>query len=168
MAQNRFHRGIDDFDPRPWPPVDGGDVCFGNAEEYLMDRDLDLSIRRCRDVKRSMNVIVVGVPAEVFGEAKPTRFPTEPPEGAVLKWNKAFDSRPDVIYTYVALRVGDKWYLTGNRIAGIAWGELIELIGNCPCELAIDWAVIPQLEPDPSEDMSPAQWYALHVEGRES
>lgn len=165
MAQDRPYRETDDFDP---PVSDGDGFGSGSAEEYLMDRDLDLNIRRCGDVSQLVNAIVVGILTEACGESGLTRFPTEPPEGAVLKWEKAFDTPKGASYTYVALRAGGKWYLTGRRTAGVTWSELVELIGNCPCELAVDWAGIPRVESEPVEELTPAQWYACHMEERDS
>lgn len=86
------------------------------------------------------------------------RFPAEPPEGTVLKWVKTLGSRKQE-YTYVALRAGGRWYLTGKTSVGITWVELVEQIGGSPCDLAIDWAEIPQSEPGLFENTSPSEWY---------
>lgn len=48
---------------------------------------------------------------------------------------------------------------TGETSYGMAFPDLLDQLGDSPCDLAMDWAPIPAPEPSPSQDMSPAQWY---------
>jgi len=91
---------------------------------------------------------------------EPTRFRTEPPEGSVLRWQKTFKRGPEHVYTYVATRVSDGlWYLTGKTDHGIEFEDLVKLIGDSPCELATEWAEIPQLPESVTDGMTPSEWY---------
>jgi hypothetical protein len=108
------------------------------------------------DTQRLLEAFATGALAGLLTESAPGRFQTEPPTGSVLKWVKTLGSR-NREYTYVALRAGRRWYLTGSTSHGITFADLVEEIGDSPCDLATDWAKIP--EPSPSENTSPAQWY---------
>lgn len=88
------------------------------------------------------------------------RFPVEPPDGSVLRYVKTLGVSRTRGYTYVALRAGDKWYQTGRRSTPLSWTELVEDIGDNPCDIATTWAVCPAPEPSPFEDMTPAEWHA--------
>jgi hypothetical protein len=86
------------------------------------------------------------------------RIPVEPPEGYVLKFEKTFGGSRT--YTYVALRAGDAWYLTGNPGRRISWVELKEFIHDNPCWIATAWAEVPPVEASPFDDLTPAEWHA--------
>lgn len=91
---------------------------------------------------------------------EPTRFRTEPPEGSVLRWQKTFKRGPENVYTYVATRVDDGlWYVTGKTDHGIEFEDLVKLIGDSPCELATEFAEIPQLPESVTDGMTPSEWY---------
>lgn len=53
-------------------------------------------------------------------------------EGAVITWTRTFDrdmtsTRTNRAYTYVALKAGGRWWITGLRgERGIRYGELVE------------------------------------------
>lgn len=60
------------------------------------------------------------------------------PDDTVLMFTKNFGTRDgSKTYTYVALRVGGRWYLTGrnasrNASMGMTWGELVTwLVSGC-------------------------------------
>jgi hypothetical protein len=53
-----------------------------------------------------------------------SRFPVEPPDGAVLRYQKTFPNSTQV-YTYVALRAGGKWYRTGKDTRVVNWPALV-------------------------------------------
>ena len=90
---------------------------------------------------------------------EPTRFPSEPPEGSVLKWVKTFKRNPEQGYTYVALHVNGAWYLTGRTSDPIDFDDLVKLIGDSPCELATNWVEIPQLPSDNTEGLTAEEWF---------
>lgn len=98
-----------------------------------------------------------------LSESTADRFPAEPPDGSVLRYTRNLSGRH---YTYVALRVGEKWYQTGRATRPLVWDELIEQIGDnpcwiatdwAPCWIATDWAEIPAPEPSPVESMTPQE-----------
>lgn len=90
---------------------------------------------------------------------EPTRFPSEPPAGSVLKWVKTFKRNPEQGYTYTALHVNGAWYLSGKRQDPLTWDELVALIGDSPCELATNWVQIPQAPKGELDGLSPEEWY---------
>lgn len=85
------------------------------------------------------------------------RFPVEPPDGSALKFEKSWGG--PTTYTYVALRVGGEWYMTGRKTAGISWPELKAFIHNNRCWIATVWAEIPVPEDTTPDDMTPAEWH---------
>jgi hypothetical protein len=93
-----------------------------------------------------------------FGQEK-SRFPSEPPEGSVLKWVKTFKRNPEQGYTHVALHVNGAWYLSGKHAEPMTWDDLVVLIGDSPCELATNWMEIPQLKQDDDSRLSPEEWF---------
>lgn len=86
------------------------------------------------------------------------RIPVEPPEGYVLKFEKTWGKGRT--YTYIALRAGDNWYLTGSPGRQISWPELKEFIHDNPCWIATAWAEVPHVEASPFDDLTPAEWHA--------
>ena len=54
--------------------------------------------------------------------------------GAVISFTKKF--RGNVEYTYVALKAGNRWWLSGTRQAGVhSWDELIRFIAHDEIEM---------------------------------
>jgi hypothetical protein len=98
-------------------------------------------------------------------EEAPPRFPAQPPNGSALRFERTFP-HSDRVYTYLALRAGEVWYLTGIREDPISWEHLVELIGNSPCHLVTGYAEIPLLAGDPREEIKdPAEWFrAVYLE----
>lgn len=90
---------------------------------------------------------------------EPTRFPSEPPAGSVLKWVKTFKRNPEQGYTYTALHVNGAWYLSGKRQDPLTWDELVALIGDSPCELATNWVEIPQVRETDPEFLTAEEWF---------
>jgi hypothetical protein len=103
--------------------------------------------------------LLAGQLPDVFTPSTVDRFPLEPPEGSVLRYTKTFGAS-ERQYTYVALRAGHQWYVTGKRATPMTFGELVEDIGDNPCDIATTWAVCPVPEHSPFEDMTPAEWHA--------
>lgn len=90
------------------------------------------------------------------------RFPAQPPVGSVLRWERVFPGRGSSgnVYTYVALRAGDKWYVTGRSSNIMSWDELADKIGDSPCFLVTGYMEIPRPKVDPLDSMTdPALWY---------
>src|SRR6185312_4048246 len=88
------------------------------------------------------------------------RFPTQPPKGSVLMWLHKFndddDSKP---YTYVALRAGNHWYVTGTQgNTKVTWEDLARRIGNSPCWLLTKYKEIPQLKSELDSINDPTVW----------
>lgn len=97
-------------------------------------------------------------------QALEDRFPSEPPDGSIVKWTGVHGSgRNRQEYTYAALRIGDTWYITGTQgRATLSWGEVRESIGTKPCWLATEFAEIPQPQKAAADlEADPAKWYAL-------
>lgn len=87
-----------------------------------------------------------------------SRLPVEPPEGAVLRYQKQFPNSPRV-YTYVAVRAGGMWYRTGRDTKPLTWDLLVEDIANWPCHVALTWGEIPQAPAALFEGVDPAVWF---------
>lgn len=86
------------------------------------------------------------------------RFPTEPPDGSVLRYTKYLAPRGKE-YTYVAVRADGRWYSTGRETQPLSWDRMVDAIGDNPCSIATAWAVIPRPDPDPAGGMDPAEWH---------
>ncbi|MFA7264716.1 MAG: hypothetical protein WC054_00090 [Candidatus Nanopelagicales bacterium] len=109
----------------------------------------------------------------------------QPPKGTVLRWRKSFDEEltgelqffpsPDGTgkmqftspaakeYVYVAFRAADgNWYSTSQRgTAKHKWEDLLELIGESPCEIVSGWTEVPAAEKLTDEATDPAAWASL-------
>jgi hypothetical protein len=85
------------------------------------------------------------------------RFPSQPPDGSVLKFEKSW-GKPQA-YTYTALRIGDQWFLSGRKGEVLTWEELKIRIHNNPCWICTQWAEVPVVEASPYEDMTPEEWH---------
>lgn len=97
----------------------------------------------------------------VLGEVN-SRWPAQPPSGSILRWERTFRSSgatDNPVYTYVALRVNDQWYVTGRRNEIINWEQLQKLIDDSPCFLVTAYAEIPRPAKDPREELDPALWH---------
>lgn len=91
------------------------------------------------------------------------RFPAQPPEGSILKFERTFGHPGTRVYTYVAFRApnGD-WYLTGEESTSTSWDTLQATIGNSKCEIATGFAEIPLAEvPDIEKVTDPAKWFEM-------
>ena len=87
------------------------------------------------------------------------RFPVEPPDGAVLRYQKTFPHPPGKTYTYIALRAGGRWFRTGKDNAPIDGLELKDDIANWPCHVATAWGEIPQAPEALFDGLDPADWF---------
>lgn len=52
--------------------------------------------------------------------------PEEPADGSVIRFKHKFDNNPKY-YTYVAVRAGDRWYLSGRTTTPrpLTWSQLV-------------------------------------------
>lgn len=86
----------------------------------------------------------------------------QPPSGNALRWEHSYNQSGPA-FTYLALRVGPRWYLTGstsehNRV--MDWQELQEFIGDSKCYLVTKYKEIPQLPKDPVDSAEdPDSWF---------
>lgn len=95
----------------------------------------------------------------VAEDAERSRFPAQPPLGSVLRFEKTY-SEGGRAYTYVAVRVGKTWYLTGSRAGAMSWDDLTECIGDGTCHLVTSYAEIPRLPVDPRDEIEdPRAWF---------
>lgn len=139
---------------------------------YLLDRGMDHPMQpaphaqdRLDELDRmsvlaAYRMLASGQYLDLLSVAAVSRIPVEPPEGSVLHYVKTLGFSRPKNYTYVALRAGDHWYVTGRRSTPMMFLELIEDIGDNPCSIATAWAEIPTPEPSPFQDMTPAEWHA--------
>jgi hypothetical protein len=67
--------------------------------------------------------------------------PDEPAEGSVVRFRKVFDSYN--VYTYVAVRVGQRWYVSQDRkaIRSMVWNVLLDFVddGLDTLEVVVGW-----------------------------
>jgi hypothetical protein len=96
--------------------------------------------------------------AAMAAQEETSRFPVEPPEGSVLRYQKQFPNSART-YNYIAVRAGDRWYRTGRNNEPISFPELVEDIANWPCHVAIKWGEIPQAPASLFEGVDPAVWF---------
>lgn len=76
------------------------------------------------------------------------RFGGEPADGTVIKFEHEFDEAGrtgQTVYTYVAIRKGGLWYLSGKPFgaAGTKWSTLLEFIGEGRAWVAEAWREAP-------------------------
>lgn len=92
---------------------------------------------------------------------EPTRFPAQPPPGSVLRFEQTLSHGPSAqAYTYLALRVGDVWYVTGRQNTLLDWDDLAARIGNGTCHLVTEYAEIPHLPTNPLDEIGdPRTWF---------
>lgn len=80
------------------------------------------------------------------------RWEEEPEVGSVIKFDKTFGrgrtaSEFSIVfqtYTYVAVRIGDQWFVTGSETRPRDWNEMVEFIGDSPAELVSRWETVSQ------------------------
>lgn len=139
---------FDRFDANPDLPSDAEDDAMRSEPLKALDRITVLAAYR----------LLSGTPlGDVLALEEIDRFPVEPPDGSALRFEKSWGG--PTTYTYVALRVGDEWYMTGRKTSGISWPELKAFIHNNPCSIATVWAEIPVPEDTTPDDMTPAEWH---------
>lgn len=82
---------------------------------------------------------------------------TPPPVGTVLRWIDGED-------TFVAICNGDdRWTTDCNDIVGTSFVSLARIIGNHPCDVAIAWRAVPQVEARPAGDDAVRDWAAQFI-----
>lgn len=111
----------------------------------------------------ALNDIGVGLQA-MFSTAANPRWPAQPPVGTILRFERTFKASAGAVgnqpvYTYVALRVDDRWYVTGRNQDIVSWEELMKKIGDSPCHIVTQYQEIPRPAPDPREVMDPQLWF---------
>lgn len=106
-------------------------------------------------------VIADAIAERLADPAEASRFPAQPPEGSVLRFEVTHSRKPNAhAYTYVALRVGDEWYITGRGSQVLDWDDLARTIGNNPCHLVTEYREIPHLPTDPRDEIGdPRAWF---------
>jgi hypothetical protein len=88
--------------------------------------------------------------AEREAAEAPSRWPAEPPNGSVLKFEHSFPHSART-YTYAALRVDGLWYTTSvnSSIRRTTWENLRAFVGDTArASLATEFFDIPVLEPE--------------------
>lgn len=82
------------------------------------------------------------------------RFPQEPESGSVIRFTKRYTANGRG-YSFAALRVGPRWYITGSRSSSSArpggwmsFDELVEFIGDGKAWVSQGWTEVPTLNPD--------------------
>lgn len=112
-------------------------------------------------VRTAVQLLASDLLRDALTQQEVPRFPVEPPPGSVMRWVKELPTgrKETRSYTYVALRVGEGWYLTGRETGCISFEELVDQIGDCECSIATTWDDIPRVEPSPFEDLTPAEWH---------
>jgi hypothetical protein len=119
-------------------------------EKYTMDM---AGIARMRNELEAMLGKLAGMVAVV------ERFGGEPADGTVIKFEHEFDTMGrsgETVYTYVAIRAGNRWYVSGRPLTGraVKWSELLEFIGNGRAWIAETWreAPVPGATAESDED----------------
>lgn len=154
-----------------WEPKLGriGQSRLGQGEDIMTDAEWNQLVyvwnKRGR-IGQGGNVVAkanvepgVYVVQTVNESNQPARWPTQPPIGSVLRFEKRYTPNGRV-YTYVAIRVDRRqnpWFVTGQIRTGPAmdWEALCEMIGKGNrCEIATAWFEIPTV---PDEDAVAAQ-----------
>ena len=98
----------------------------------------DYNIETETNVTQSRKEIVASQLKALQAEmARYDRFPDEPGDGTVWSFVKKFRDPNDITemrdYTYLTLRAGNRWYMTGQNkhaMVGISYDNLIEFIGD--------------------------------------
>jgi len=149
-------------DPREEPIEDLSHEAFMDAFATSRQRLSGSGLQALDNVTvMAMHRLLSGTPlADAFGEDGTERFPSEPPDLSVLRFEKTWGK--ERAYTYVALRVGDTWYLSGKRIKTMGWVELRNFIHNNRCWISTAWAEIPVPEESPVEELTPAEWHRIN------
>lgn len=131
----------------------------------LRQAELDAHTRR-RYVERARGSAPGLVPADrlfagVTGSypfaPEPDRFGSEPPAGAVLRWEGS--SGATLVATHHPDAGADCWEITGDDV-GYSWSEIADRIGNRRAAVAIGWRDIPTREPAPQGDDAVRDWAA--------
>lgn len=88
------------------------------------------------------------------------RFEKEPESGTVIRFTKRYTTGGRG-YSFAALHVGPRWYLTGARNSSttrtggwMTFDELVEFIGDGKAWVSGDWTEIPTLNPETPVDGS--------------
>jgi hypothetical protein len=163
-----------DFDPEPTHVYRVGREIRIPTAELLRHQSAPILRRtpmaQITDPKKIRERIHADLARLAEAEALATRFPSEPPIGAVLRFERQF-ARDGRSYSYVALRAPNgAWYLTGQSLDNTTptWTELRDLIGNEACEMAMSWNEIPTNEPEAVDQVTdPAKWWELVWGGAE-
>jgi hypothetical protein len=75
-------------------------------------------------------------------QARLDQYGPEPPEGSVVVFTKAF-KQGGQRYSYAAIRVRRRWYLTSSGSFGVAapknWVQLVEFAAGSPIKLATEF-----------------------------
>lgn len=82
------------------------------------------------------------------------RFEKEPESGSVIRFTKRY-TLSGRGYSFAALRIGPRWYITGSRNSSSArtgnwmtFEELVEFIGDGKAWVSGDWIEVPTLNPE--------------------
>jgi hypothetical protein len=109
-----------------------------------------------------LNDLGAGLQA-MFASVSNPRWPAQPPVGSILRWERTFKSSAGAaeqpVYTYVALRVDDRWFVTGRANDIVNWEQLMKKIGDSPCHIVTKYREIPRPAADPREGMDPDAWF---------
>jgi hypothetical protein len=46
-------------------------------------------------------------------------------DGAIIAWERTFDSNGGTVYNYVARKTGRVWYVSGRDVHGLEWLNLV-------------------------------------------
>lgn len=56
-------------------------------------------------------------------------------DGEVITFKRTFPGDPDKVYSYAAIKVDGRWYLTGRNAQVFTWHELLDWLGSHVIEL---------------------------------
>lgn len=107
----------------------GMKLSYVSSSLYESETPVQEAERRIREAQRALNL----AQNDLQKAKKYQRFPNEPRNGSVIKFEKRYNGPSSTPYYFAALRVGGEWFLTGTGSSSSApktWQELKDFIGD--------------------------------------